>query len=676
MNIRNKFLVPTLFVVAVSLIVFAYISFSSAEKAIMNAMTQQSEQISESISVKVAQWIRDVDKDLKVLSMHQHVRNVIDGDDVDANAVSSANALFRKVLEEYGTYEGMGIINEKGIAVAFSDEAVVGRLDVSDRDYFRRAIGGKASISDAIKSRNTGLPIVVVAIPLVGKKQKGVLIGVVSLTQFAKEFIDPVKTGTTGYAFLMSRDGYLCAHPDKSNLLVTRLTDMAWGKDMASRRNGVIRYEWKGVDKLVAFRTDELTGWTVGVSANIDDIFSSIITIRNVSLAIVPMAILLVALVVVFVVWNIVGALQQCVQCAEAVASGDLQQSVALKRSDELGVLAGALNTMVSKIRAMVEASSLKAQEAEEATRRAHQATQDAEAARAMAERARSEGMTQAAQKLERVVEIVSSASAQLSARIEQSDRGAEQQAGRVAETATAMEQMNATVMEVARNAGQAFEVSDAARKKAEEGESIVGQVVSGIGHVQGQAQEIKGDMAELGTQAEAIGQIMTVISDIADQTNLLALNAAIEAARAGEAGRGFAVVADEVRKLAEKTMAATSEVGTAIRGIQQGTRKNVENFDRVVATIEDATGLARTSGGALAEIVKLVDAASDQVRAIATASEEQSAASEEINRSVEQVSVISAQTAQGMREAATAVNELATQAQVLKGLIEELKTS
>ncbi len=149
---------------------------------------------------------------------------------------------------------------------------------------------------------------------------------------------------------------------------------------------------------------------------------------------------------------------------------------------------------------------------------------------------------------------------------------------------------------------------------------------------------------------------------------------AAIEAARAGDAGRGFAVVADEVRKLAEKTMTATREVGEAIQGIQEGTKKNIENVEKSVDGIDAATALAQDSGRVLGEIVALVEAATDQVRSIAAASEQQSAASEEINRSIEDVSRISAETSGAMRQSAQAVEELAQQARILDGLIERMK--
>ncbi|MDK2954573.1 MAG: methyl-accepting chemotaxis protein [Desulfovibrionales bacterium] len=269
---------------------------------------------------------------------------------------------------------------------------------------------------------------------------------------------------------------------------------------------------------------------------------------------------------------------------------------------------------------------------------------------------------------------VVASASEEISAQVEQSSRGAEEQANRVSETATAMEEMNATVLEVAKNAGQAATTADQAKSKAEEGAAYIQQLVEFIGKVLATSKTSLEDMGTLGKQAEGIGNIMNVISDIADQTNLLALNAAIEAARAGEAGRGFAVVADEVRKLAEKTMAATKEVGEAIEGIQAGTKKNYSQVEQAVDAVEEATKLAHTSEESLLQIVQFVDNTADQVRSIATASEQQSAASEEINRSIEQIATISSETSQAMAQAEQAVVELADQANVLKGLIDEMK--
>ena len=333
------------------------------------------------------------------------------------------------------------------------------------------------------------------------------------------------------------------------------------------------------------------------------------------------------------------------------------------------------MQSMVGTMKEKIAEAEEKSAEAANQASQANIAMEQAEAAKDHALHARAEGMLQAANQLENVVNILTSASEELSAQIEQSSRGSDEQSLRISETATAMEEMNATVREVASNAGQASEMSGNARAQAQEGENIVSKVVHGIDEVSRQSLGLKQDMDTLSQQAEGIGQIMSVISDIADQTNLLALNAAIEAARAGDAGRGFAVVADEVRKLAEKTMSATHEVGQVITGIQEGTRKSVAGVDLSISTIQEATNLANQSGQTLRTIVELVDQTNDQVRSIAAASEEQSATSEEINRSVEQVATISSQTAAAMGQAAQATAELARQSQVLQRLIIEMKT-
>jgi len=273
------------------------------------------------------------------------------------------------------------------------------------------------------------------------------------------------------------------------------------------------------------------------------------------------------------------------------------------------------------------------------------------------------------------IADRVAAASEELSAQVDQINNGVEIQRDRVGSTVAAMEEMNSTVMEVARNSGQASEQAEATRNKASEGEKLVGKVISAIKEVNSVALELQGNMQDLGKQAEAIGNIMNVISDIADQTNLLALNAAIEAARAGDAGRGFAVVADEVRKLAEKTMTATTEVGSSIRAIQASATANIQRVGEASKSVAVATELAGTSGVALGEIVSLASTNSAFITSIATAAEQQSATSEEINHSIEEINKIADETAESMSESATAVRDLSQTALELKNTLEKLHT-
>jgi methyl-accepting chemotaxis protein len=288
--------------------------------------------------------------------------------------------------------------------------------------------------------------------------------------------------------------------------------------------------------------------------------------------------------------------------------------------------------------------------------------------------RSQNETIAHAAAQATQIADLVSSASEELAAQIQQASQGAALQNERTSETVTATEEMNASVLEVAKNASGAAGNADQARDKANQGETVVREVIAAIAEVQENADYLQKTMSDLGEQAGEIDKIITVIEDIADQTNLLALNAAIEAARAGEAGRGFAVVADEVRKLAEKTMAATKEVARTVTNIQDGTRHSVEATDRAGQAVARSTELAEKSGEALREIVSIVEGTAEQVTSIATASEQQSAASEEITHSIEEIARISNETAEGMHQSTQAVDELATQALKLKDIIDKMQ--
>lgn len=250
----------------------------------------------------------------------------------------------------------------------------------------------------------------------------------------------------------------------------------------------------------------------------------------------------------------------------------------------------------------------------------------------------------------------------------------AHEAAARLSEAATAMNEMNSTVLEVASNAEGAAEAASSVQSQAHEGNQLVLKTISSLHTLRELSISLKSDMEGLDKQAKDIGAVLTLIRDIADQTNLLALNAAIEAARAGEAGRGFAVVADEVRKLAEKTMSATRDVETAIQSIQHGTYKSFTTMDQAVSAIEETSHMGEDSGHALEKISFLAEDSSVRVSAIAAAATEQSAASEEINRSITEVNHLSAEIANVMSDAVERTSEMLREAHVLTDILENMR--
>ncbi len=359
---------------------------------------------------------------------------------------------------------------------------------------------------------------------------------------------------------------------------------------------------------------------------------------------------------------------------ALGVAEGQKDLTLDVYSKDDMGQLADALRHMEENLRKLVQEASEQAEQARLMGEEAQRAMEEAKQAQAQAEIAKRDGMISAAAQIEGVVEKLNSSINDIAEQVDNTGGALSHAVSRLSETATAMEEMNSTVLEVARNAGGAADVSASAKMKAQTGSEVVSKAVSGIQEVQRQSMALKDGMAKLDEHAKAISQIMGVISDIADQTNLLALNAAIEAARAGDAGRGFAVVADEVRKLAEKTMTSTTDVGNAIKAIQQSASQSIQEVDMAVRNIASATDFSNKSGEALQEIVIMVDQTADEVRAIATASEQQSATSEEINKSIADVNHIAATTAESMQLAMNELEALRKQAHSLIELIEHMK--
>ena len=268
----------------------------------------------------------------------------------------------------------------------------------------------------------------------------------------------------------------------------------------------------------------------------------------------------------------------------------------------------------------------------------------------------------------------VSAAACQLQATAEQIATAAEEVACQSVTVATASEEMSATSNDISHNCALASEISTRANQTASGGAAVVQETLVGMQNIAERVQESARTVESLGARSDQIGAIVGTIEDIADQTNLLALNAAIEAARAGEQGRGFAVVADEVRALAERTTRATKEIGTMIKGIQSETAGAVSSMEHGVREVEKGMDSSRKSGEALSQIVDAISEVSMQVHQIATAAEEQTAVTGEISSNIHQITDVVSDTARGAHETATAASQLSSLAGELQRIVGRFK--
>ncbi len=276
--------------------------------------------------------------------------------------------------------------------------------------------------------------------------------------------------------------------------------------------------------------------------------------------------------------------------------------------------------------------------------------------------------------KLAQSTENLSGASVQISSSTEEMAAGAQEQSSQITEVASAVEEMTKTIMETSRNSSLASEASNNAGNIAKEGGKVVEETIKGMVRIAAVVQKSSDTVQALGKSSDQIGEIVQVINDIADQTNLLALNAAIEAARAGEQGRGFAVVADEVRKLAERTTKATKEIAVMIKQIQKDTSEAVEAMKKGKEEADHGKVMADKAGESLRDIILGADKVVDLITQVAVASEEQSATSEEISKNIEAISTVTKESTSGIQQIARAAEDLNNLTSVIEELVGEFK--
>ena len=624
-KLMHKFLLSILSVIVLGMTGLTFFSYSMAKDALQEALEKQVVQVVDSTVHSMTSWVKDRRLDIDNWSKQKIYQSAVQDSFLGKAARKSASDEMLRLKEQYGYYSDILLLDQEGSVVAGSNADLVGVEKLADKEYFKQAMAGQLFVSQVYKDARTGRPVFVIAGP-VGQKDAvgGVLCGIMDMDQFNGLFINSVKLGKTGYAFMFDKNGVVIAHPDPAQILKTNMADLSFGKAMLAQRDGSHRYTYNGIEKITHLGQYDELGWTVAVGVGTDELNAPAVRIRTINsvLALVIMGI--VALVVYVVARKVVVPITNAAQLAETIRLGDLSERLETDLQDEVGQLSQALNAMADGLELKARLAGAIADG--DLTVDVVLASEKDQLGKAL--QAMTEVLNDVIQQVMVASGNVASGSQALASASQEMSQGATEQSASAEEASSSIEEMTANIRQNTDNAMQTEKIAVKSALEAEQGGKAVAETVSAM---------------------KEIANKIVIIEEIARQTNLLALNAAIEAARAGEHGKGFAVVAAEVRKLAERSQSAAGEINNLS-----------------VSSVE----VAETAGKMLDSIVPGIQKTSELVQEIAAASREQDAGAEQINSSIQQLDKVIQQNAAATEEMASTSEELTSQSDQLREMM------
>ena len=511
------------------------------------------------------------------------------------------------------------------------DEELPSDYDPRTRPWYQAAVSaGGPILTEPYADAGLGSLVMTLAVPVRSNDQTlGVVGGDLALDTLVK-IINALDFGGMGHAFLINAKGEVLVHPDQD--MVGKSLRELYPQDTPSLDSRYSEASHAGNARILSF--SPVTGlpsvkWHVGISLDRDKAYASLTSFRTSALIVTVVAVVFILVLLGMLIRVLMGPLTDMGRAMANIAEGegDLTRRLDVQSRDEFGELATSFNRFVERIHGSIR-------EVSSATQAVHEVAQ----------------------------RVLNASNASMV--------NSDEQASRTNSVAAAINELGAAAQEIARNAADASLQASGARQDAEDGREVVQQNIAAMRELSEKIRASSAEIEALDAKTVDIGHILEVIQGISEQTNLLALNAAIEAARAGEAGRGFAVVADEVRNLAHRTQSSAQEIQQMIEELQVGAHASVENMAASQRQSEDSVTIADRAGERLGEVTQRIGEIDGMNQSVATATEEQTSVIESLNMDITEINTLNQEGVENLQSTLRACNDLEQQAERLKHLV------